>query len=136
MSLRFPVAALAAALATLAATPAQAVVCYTLLDRNDNIEYRGTIPPVDLSDQGAAAREKLRKNGEQLVWMEFDSCPAIVYFTGAAGSKNLTVDQIVAGFPAMMARPTSAAPEAPSAPPAGASTAPLPRPAASGPSGY
>ena len=78
---------------------AAAVNCYEIIDRNDNVVYRGTLPPIDLSDQGKAEREALRQRGQQLIAMDVDRCIGIEYFTGAAGSTNLTVDQIVGGIP-------------------------------------
>ena len=77
---------------------AAAINCYTIVDRNDNVVYRGTLPPVDLSDQGKPEREALRQRGQQLIAMDVDRCIGIEYFTGAAGSANLTVDQIVGGI--------------------------------------
>jgi hypothetical protein len=92
---------LALAVAALAApTAASALTCYMLLDRNDNVIYRDTYPPVDLSDQGAAEREAMRRRGEHLIAMESDRCPALEFVFGNAGSTNLNVDQIVGGMPA------------------------------------
>ena len=85
---------------------AAAINCYAIIDRNDNVVYRGTLPPVDLSDQGKAERDALRQRGQQLIAMDVDRCIGIEYFTGAAGSANLTVDQIVGGI---QMRGTSAA---------------------------
>ena len=55
-----PIPALCAALfATslgLAAADARAVTCYVVFDRTDNVVYRDTFPPVDLSDAGKAQR--------------------------------------------------------------------------------
>jgi hypothetical protein len=93
--------ALAAALLLAAAAPgsAGALTCYFVIDRNDNVIYRDTLPPVDLSDQGAAERDRMRRRGEHLVSMESDRCPALEFFTGNAGSSALNVDQVVAGVP-------------------------------------
>lgn len=93
--------ALAAALALAAATPgpAAALTCYFVIDRNDNVVYRDTYPPVDLSDQGAAERERLRRRGDHLIAMESDRCPTLEFFIGSAGSPTLNVDQVVAGMP-------------------------------------
>jgi len=87
----------AAIAATLAAGSAAAVNCYTVYDRNDNILYRGTLPPIDLSDRGEAERLAMRQRGQHLVAADADRCPGIEYFTGSAGSAALSVDQIVGG---------------------------------------
>ena len=49
----------AAALAAAAVFPgaANAITCYTVLDRSDNTIYQDTQPPVDMSETGAADRE-------------------------------------------------------------------------------
>ncbi len=125
------------------AGPAAAVTCYEILDRSDNVVYRGTIAPVDLSDKGAPEREALRQRGQHLIAMEVERCIGIEYFTGSAGSAGLTVDQIVGGIQTMrgsspggIAPPASGAPSAPAAgvarPPA---AAPAQAPRASGMSG-
>lgn len=82
-----------------AAAPASALTCYSVLDRNDNTIYRDTYPPVDLSDQGAAERERMRRRGEHLIAMESDRCPTLQFFLGNAGTANLNVDQVIAGMP-------------------------------------
>ena len=91
--------ALAAALLLAAGAPgsAAALTCYFVIDRNDNVIYRDTLPPVDLSDQGTAERDRMRRRGEHLISMESDRCPALEFFTGNAGSSALNVDQVVAG---------------------------------------
>jgi len=96
MNIRF---ALAAALAVAAVAPgaARAFTCYSVIDRNDNVIYRDVLPPVDLSDQGAAERERMRRRGEHMIAMESDRCPSIEFFTGNAGTSALNVDQVVAG---------------------------------------
>jgi hypothetical protein len=92
------VAASAAALA-LQAPAANAFTCYMLYDRNDNLVYRDTISPVDMSDQGAAARESMRDRGDYLVVADADRCPQVTFVFGAAGSSTLSVDSIVGGMP-------------------------------------
>lgn len=87
-----------AALALLAGS-ASAITCYTVLDRSDNVVYRGIIPPIDLSDQGQAERDAMRQRGQHLIAMDTDRCLGVEYFTGAAGSSTLTVDQIVGALP-------------------------------------
>jgi hypothetical protein len=113
---------IAAALA-LAAGSANAVTCYLLFDRFDNVVYRNTVSPIDLSEQGAAARAALRQRGEYLMVMDSDRCPPVTFVFGAAGSKTLSIDDTVGGFPAesqpqvrvspKARRSTSAAPATP-----------------------
>jgi hypothetical protein len=79
---------------------ASALTCYSVLDRSDNLIYRDTYPPVDLSDQGASEREGMRRRGEHLLAMETDRCPTLEFFLGNAGSANLNIDQVIAGMPA------------------------------------
>jgi hypothetical protein len=87
---------LAVALAAAAAAPpANAVICYTLLDRNDTLLYRGSSPPVDMSDQGAAQREALRRKHEYMMIADVDSCQAVAAASGATGYRPATVDEIV-----------------------------------------
>jgi hypothetical protein len=88
-----------AAAGALAAAAAGAATCYTVLDRSDSVIYRGTLPPIDLSDAGKAAREAMRRRGEHMVAAEADRCYGVEYFTGAAGSRTLTVDQVIDGLP-------------------------------------
>lgn len=113
------------------AGPAAAINCYQIIDRNDAVIYRGTIPPIDLSEKGDAEREAMRKRGQQLIAMDVDRCLGIEYFTGSAGSASLSVDEIVGGIqmrgrsPAGYVPPSSGS-SAPSRAPSGA---PAPRPA-------
>ena len=129
---------LAAALlgATLAASalPAAAVNCYEILDRNEAVIYRGTMPPVDLSDKGKPERDALRARGEYLIAMDVDRCFAVEYFTGAAGSRQLSVDEIVNGIPTSRAARTAASPGVPAgaAKATSAPSAPAPRAGMSG----
>ena len=130
--------ALAAALLLAAAAPgpAAALTCYFVSDRNDNVIYRDTYPPVDLSDQGAAERDRLRRRGDHLIAMESDRCPTLEFFTGRAGSPSLNVDQVVAGMPVRKAEgaEAGAAAATPGRPAAPAKAAPA-RPAAPRPAG-
>jgi hypothetical protein len=89
---------IAAALALSAGTT-DAATCYMLFDRYDNVVYRNTVSPIDLSDQGAAARAALRQHGEYLLVMESDRCPPVTFVFGSAGSKTLSIDETVGGFP-------------------------------------
>jgi hypothetical protein len=136
---RATLALLLAPLALVAAAPAAAITCYQILDRSDNVVYRGTLPPIDLGDKGSAERQALRQRGQHLIAMEVDRCIGVEYFTGAAGSATLTVDQIVGGIqmrglsPGGYVTPTTAGSASPM-PAAGSSRAPA-APRASGVSG-
>jgi hypothetical protein len=90
------------AVATLMLAPgvANAATCYILFDRYDNVVYRNTVPPIDLSDQGSGARDALRQQGEYLMVMESEHCAPVTFVFGIAGSKNLSIDETVGGFPA------------------------------------
>ena len=85
----------------LAQAPALAATCYFVYDRNDNMIYRDTQPPVDMSARGAAARDAMRQRGEYLLFTETDRCAPLAFLTGPGTPGTLSVDQIVAGYPAM-----------------------------------
>ncbi len=90
------VAAATAALAFIA-TSAHAYTCYTLFDRSNNVTYRGTIPPVDMSQDGEREREALRRAGQYLLFGDADTCPPVVYrYEG--GTTNLSIDNVVGGL--------------------------------------
>ena len=108
-----PIACVAAA-TLLAAPAAQAVTCYVVMDRNDNVVYRDVVPPVDLSDAGRPAREAMRQRGEFFLFHEADVCPRVEFVTGTAGTVTLSLDQTLA--------PSTAAPAT-----AAPSSAPTPR---------
>jgi hypothetical protein len=93
------VLAVSATAMTLLSPVAGAFTCYMLYDRNDNLVYRDTISPVDMSEQGAAARESMRDRGDYLVIADADRCPQVSFVFGAAGSSTLSVDSIVGGMP-------------------------------------
>ncbi len=76
-------------------TAANALICYVLFDRNDNVVYRDTIPPVDLSDQGADARAAMRQRGEYMMISEVDRCPQAAFVFGQAGSPSLSIDDFL-----------------------------------------
>lgn len=82
--------------AAAAAAPANAVICYTLLDKSDNLLYRSSVPPVDMSDAGAAQREALRRRNQYLMVAEVDSCQAVAAAAGTSGYRPATVEEIVA----------------------------------------
>jgi hypothetical protein len=74
---------------------ADAITCDIVIDRNGAVIYQDVTPPVDLSDRGAAARDRMRQRGEQLMIIDVEQCPRLVFstVTGAAG-----VEDIVAGM--------------------------------------
>src|ERR1700732_3974961 len=90
-----PVLLTIAAMLAVSAGTAEAATCYILFDRYDNVVYRNTVSPIDLSEQGAAARATLRQRGEYLLVMDSDRCPPVTFVFGVAGSKTLLLDQNV-----------------------------------------
>jgi hypothetical protein len=116
-----PIPALCAALLAgtlgLAAADARAVTCYVVFDRTDNVIYRDTFPPVDLSDAGKAERDAMRARGEFLLFLDADLCPRLEFITGAAGDKTVKLDETLAPTrePAKSTAPKAAA-RAPRAP--------------------
>ena len=103
-------ATLAAIASSAWSVDAQAITCYVVYDRSDNVTYRDVYPPVDLSDAGRAEREAMRRRGEFLMFLETDQCPRIEYFTGAAGSIGVQLDRTVAEGNAPAAAASGAAP--------------------------
>lgn len=83
-----------AATLAFAAPGAQAVTCDIVLDRNGNVIYQDTVPPVDLSERGAAARDKMRQRGEQLLIIDTDQCPRLEFstVTGAASIESIVAE--------------------------------------------
>ncbi|MDQ6618207.1 MAG: DUF3426 domain-containing protein [Pseudomonadota bacterium] len=75
-----------------------AVTCYTLYDRSDAVVYRGTFPPIDMSPEGDTQRDAMRATGQFLVFADADSCPPVEYRFGDAGTKNLSMDNIIGGI--------------------------------------
>ncbi len=114
---------IATALALSAGT-AGAAPCYMLFDRFDNVVYRNSVSPIDLSEQGASARAALRQRGEYLLVMESERCPPVTFLFGAAGSKALTLDESVGGFPPESPASASARRRRPAASVAAPATAP------------
>jgi hypothetical protein len=109
----------AAAALMCAAGSASAMNCYTVLDRNDNVIYRGTVPPIDLSERGAPERQAMRQRGQHLIAIDSDRCPGVEFFTGSAGSSTLSVDQIVGGIVPMRGQsPVGNVPSSGTTPPA------------------
>ncbi len=102
---------LAATAFAFATAPAFAMSCYMIVDRNNNVVFQGTSSPVDLSDEGAPARDAMRSRGEQMIAMDTERCPSIDAGSGTAKGTPATVEEIVAAMrPAL--RFGSAAPAA------------------------
>ena len=74
------------------------MICYVIYDRNENVIYQSTYPPLDMSSAGYAQREALRARGEHLTFGDVEKCPTVVFLTGAGGSSELRVDEVVAGM--------------------------------------
>lgn len=90
--------AIAAAAILVAATPVAAFNCYLIVDRTNEVTYQGYTAPVDLSDDGAPARDAMRARGEQLIVMDTDHCPAIDRAHIASRGGPATVEEIVSGM--------------------------------------
>ncbi|MGH8800570.1 MAG: hypothetical protein ACREX7_10025 [Casimicrobiaceae bacterium] len=80
----------------IAAPPATALTCNIVFDRNDQVIYRDTSPPVDLSDGGARARAAMRQRGEYLMVIDTDRCARVAPTTASSGEAS--VEDIVAGM--------------------------------------
>ena len=96
--MRHPLSSLAIVAALSCSPTAYALTCHIVLDRADTVVYRDTVPPVDLSERGRAARAAMRQRGEFLLVIETDQCSRFVATTGAAGAGGATVEEIVAGL--------------------------------------
>jgi len=82
--------------AAFAAGSASAVACFTLMNKSDEVIYRGYDSPVDLSAAGAADRDAMRRRGEYLIIGYPDDCllvSASRWTTGSYGPAS--VDDIV-----------------------------------------
>ena len=110
------IAAIVAAGLTTTAGEAEALTCYVVFDRSENVLYRDVYPPVDLSDAGRDEREAMLRRGEFLLFMESDLCPRVEFFTGAAGSVALRLDQTLSPATQTAREPAKPAPQAPRAP--------------------
>ncbi len=89
-----------ATLAAAAAVPGvgNAIVCYTLLDKGDNVLYQDALPPFDMSDSGAALRSGMRQRNEYLMIYEVERCPSVVAVLGSTGYRPATVEEIVSSM--------------------------------------
>jgi hypothetical protein len=85
------------------------VICYVVYDRNENVIYQNTYPPVDMSNAGQAQRDALRARGEHLTFGDINQCPNVVFLTGMAGVSEIKVDDVVAGLPVRSFSTNSAA---------------------------
>ena len=112
---------------------ASAVVCYTLFDKGDNVLYQDSVPPIDMSERGAAARDAMRQHHEYLLVYEVEHCPSIAAASGSTGYHPATVDEIVAGMRPFAPTVPGASVGRPSS--GGAVSAPRAAPAASARSG-
>ena len=90
--------ALAAAVIVVASPAAAAFNCYVIVDSSNEVIYQASVPPLDLSDDGAPARDALRARGQQLVIMDADRCPAIDRGRIAGKGGPAPVEEIVAGM--------------------------------------
>jgi len=80
-----------------AATPADALICYVIYDRSENVIYQDTYPPVDMSNAGQAQRDAMRARGEHMTFGDVRNCPTVVFLV-PGGSAELRVDELVAGL--------------------------------------
>jgi hypothetical protein len=108
-----------------AAAPAAAVNCYMIVDRSNEVLYQDITSPIDLSDEGAAERDALRRRGQQLVAMDAERCPAIDRGRVAGKGGPATVEEIVAGMRPAASFGTGATPAG--TPPEAAAGIALPR---------
>jgi hypothetical protein len=120
----FPVMLAGVALA-LPAGVADAYTCYMLLDAKDSIVYQDTIPPVDMSEQGMAARDALRQLGNYLLIVELDHCLPQSAAPGSAGASPATPADYVRGVrPVLVSTGATGVPAGPPSGGGGNSTAP------------
>ena len=77
------------------AVGAHALLCDVVIDRTGMVVYQDVVPPVDMSQRGAAARDRMRERGEQLMIIETEQCPRLVFSTIA---NSASVDEIVASM--------------------------------------
>jgi hypothetical protein len=110
----FTALALTAAAAILA-SPASAVMCYTVLDKSDAVLYRGYEPPVDMSAAGSAARESMRRQGQYMMVSYPEECLLVGGSRWMSASQTgtyapATVDEIVSGMRAFASGAPSGTP--------------------------
>ena len=105
---------LAAVLAAAAVFPgtANAITCFTVVDRSDATIYQDSQPPVDLSDRGAADRDAMRGRNEFMTISDVDRCLTIAPPPGATAYRAASVDEIVSGMRAFATAGSGPAPAA------------------------
>ena len=94
--LRFPIIALMGSALVVAAGVAAASTCYVVFDAKETIVYRASVPPVDMSDRGTAAREALRQRGNYLQFMETERCVPFGFDSGEVISRQSNTSSITA----------------------------------------
>ena len=100
---------LAGAALAMAAGAADAYICYVVLDAKDAVAYRDTRPPVDMSDQGAAARNALRRTGQYLMIVEVDQCFPVGSPAGSNPASPANVADFVSGVRPLISSADAAA---------------------------
>lgn len=70
--------------------------CYVVLDHSNNVIYQSIRPPVDMSAQGAAARDAIRRRGQFMEVFESQNCVERISRAGS-GNGEASVEEIVAG---------------------------------------
>ena len=107
--------ALAGAALAVAASAADATTCYVILDAKETIVYRAPMPPVDMSDRGAAARDALRQRGNYLLFMDTERCVPIGFDSGEVISRQSNTGSITAVDEGAVARAPGIQPARPTA---------------------
>jgi hypothetical protein len=74
---------------------AHAITCDIVVDRTGLVVYPEVNPPIDWPARGAVARDRMRQRGEQLMVIDVDQCPSLVFSTI---SNSASVDEIVASM--------------------------------------
>lgn len=98
MRFTHPARALAFVALACAAAPAAAFECYVIVEHGNEVIYQDATPPIDMSADGAAARDALRARGQQLITMDTQRCPPIDRGRVAGKGGPATVEEIVAGM--------------------------------------
>ncbi len=60
--------------------------------------YRATFPPIDMSPDGDAQRDAMRAAGQFLIFGDTENCPPVEYRFGEAGTRTLSVDNVIGGL--------------------------------------
>jgi hypothetical protein len=74
---------------------AAAAPCYVILDRNDTVIFRDSVPPFDLSDPKSPERAALRQRGQHLLIAEVEHCNGVGFISATTGGSAATVEDIV-----------------------------------------